>query len=435
MEEASVGCALSDRLLLQREIARGGMGVVFEARHERLRTTVAVKTLTREVLGDIAVRERLFREAQALALVEDAGIVRVLDCAEDPRHGPYVVMEMLRGRPLDGILTARQRLSLSDTVRLVAAVARTLSAVHAGGMVHRDIKPANIFITRDGRHDRVKLLDFGIALLPQSVPPRMRLTRPGAICGTPEYMAPEQLFARDVIDVRADVFALAAVAYECLSGKLPFPSDLRERAMLHSRNEAPALLNIEQPSIPLSVARVIDKALNVNPAERFENVMLFAEALLGVAGVSDGPLQLLESRPIPTAETGSTNDTMIHGTDPTELVIDLVQRRRTPRAPYLTPVRVTNPSTLQHYDGRSQDISESGMQLNLPVALPIATPVLLKFALPVTGTLVTVQAVVRWCREARSNMHSLGIEFSGPVETGESAIRRYVAWFSTQQEL
>lgn len=179
MEEASVGCSLSDRLLLQREIARGGMGIVFEARHERLRTTVAVKTLTRDVLGDTAVRERLFREAQALALVDDGGVVRVLDCAEDHRYGPYVVMEMLRGRPLDGILAARKRLSLSDTVRLVHAVARTLVAVHARGMVHRDIKPANLFITRDGRHDRVKLLDFGIALLPQSIPPRVRLTRQG----------------------------------------------------------------------------------------------------------------------------------------------------------------------------------------------------------------------------------------------------------------
>jgi serine/threonine protein kinase len=435
MEEASVGCALSDRLLLQREIARGGMGVVFEARHERLRTTVAVKTLTRDVLGDIAVRERLFREAQALALVDDGGVVRVLDCAEDNRHGPYVVMEMLRGRPLDGILTARQRLSLSDTVRLVHSVARTLSAVHARGMVHRDIKPANLFITRDGRADRVKLLDFGIALLPQSVPPRMRLTRPGAICGTPEYMAPEQLFARDVVDQRADVFGLAAVTYECLSGRLPFPSDLRERALLHSRGEAPPLLNLESPSIPLSVARVIDRALNLDPAQRFETVMLFAEALSGVAGVSAGPLKLLDSNPIPTGEVAAVNDANIQGTDPTELVIDLVQRRRTPRAPYLTPVRVSIGTALQYLDGRSQDISESGMQINLPAALPVGSTVQLRFALPVTGTLVTVNGVVRWCRDARAGAHSIGVEFVGAIEEGESAIRRYIAWFGTQQEL
>jgi serine/threonine protein kinase len=411
------------------------MGVVFEARHERLRTTVAVKTLTRDVLGDIAVRERLFREAQALALVDDGGVVRVLDCAEDNRHGPYVVMEMLRGRPLDGILAARQRLSLSDTVPLVFSVARTLSAVHARGVVHRDIKPANLFITRAGRHDLVKLLDFGIALLPQSVPPRLRLTRPGAICGTPEYMAPEQLFARDVVDPRADVFGLAAVTYECLSGRLPFPSDLRERAIMHSRGDLPPMLNLESPSIPLSVARVIDRALSVDPAQRFETVMLFAEALAGVSGVSAGPLNLLDSKPIPMGEVAPVNNANIQGTDPTEIVIDLVQRRRTPRAPYLTPVRVSVASGVQHIDGRSQDISESGMQINLPVALPLSSAVQLRFALPVTGVLVTVQGVVRWCRAARANAHSIGVEFVGAVEEGESAIRRYVAWFGTQQAL
>lgn len=433
MEEASVGSALSDRLLLQREIARGGMGVVFEAQHKRLKTTVAVKTLTRDVLGDIAVRERLFREAQALAAVDDDGVVRVLDCAEDERFGPYVVMEMLRGRPLDGILAARQKLSLVDTVRLVFAVSRTLSAVHARGIVHRDIKPANMFITREGRSDRVKLLDFGIAILPSTLPSRLRLTRPGAICGTPEYMSPEQLFARTEIDARADIFGLGAVAYECLSGRLPFPSDLRERTLMHANNVAPSLLNLENPAIPPAVARVVDRALRVGPAERFETIAMFAESLGSAAGIEAGPLELLESRPVPTTEVAPA-DSSTRGTDPTELVIDLVQRRRTPRAPYLTPVRLTLPWTAQHVDGRSQDISESGMQINIPAALPIGTAVTLKFAVPGTGAIVVAPAVVRWCREARGLAHSVGVEFTQPIEGAEQSIRRYIAWFAEQHD-
>jgi serine/threonine protein kinase len=435
MEEAAVGSVLADRLVLQREIARGGMGVVFEARHQRLRTQVAVKLLTHETLGDIHVRERLFREAQALAMVGERGVVRVLDCAEDSRHGPYVVMEMLRGRPLDGILAARRTIGLADSVRVIDQVAQTLSEVHAHGVVHRDVKPSNLFIVREGRSDSVKLLDFGIALLPKSSPERVKITRSGAICGTPEYMSPEQLFARDVVDARSDVFSLAAVAYECLSGRIPFGSDLRDRAVMHSQGQGAPMLNVVNPAIPLTVARVIDKALSVDPNARFESAQLFAEALKGVAAVPEGSLQLLA--PLATqafAEHPKLRNTDVGVADPTELVIDLVQRRRSPRAPFLTPVRVLAGSSNEAFDGRSQDISERGMQVLLHSPLAVGTRVTLKFALPMTGTLIATSAVVRWCRNGRGASHAVGFEFDEAVESGADVIRRYVAWFGESEQ-
>lgn len=429
MEEAVVGSVLSDRLVLQREIARGGMGVVFEAQHPRLHSSVAVKLLTRETLGDVLIRERLLREAEVLAMVNDPGVVRVLDCAEDERHGPYMVMEMLRGRSLDGILAARHSLPIAETVRLVRAIADSLVEVHARGIVHRDIKPSNLFVVREGRDEVVKLLDFGIALLPESSPPRHKITRPGAICGTPEYMAPEQLFSSDQIDARADVFSLAAVVYECLSGKVPFGSDLAQRAAMHSRGVGAPMLNVINPAISLSVARVIDKALSVLPESRFETTAHFAEALLGVAGVAMGPLHLLSPAMNVRAEAPPhLNDTQI-GVDPTELVIDLVQRRRAPRAPYLTPVRVLLDGTNENADGRSQDISESGLQLVLQRPLAIGERVTLRFALPLAGTLVAARGVVRWCRSNRGHSHAVGVEFEHPLEAGADFVRRYVAWF------
>lgn len=429
MEEAAVGSVLGGRLVLQREIARGGMGVVFEARHRRLQSQVAVKLLSHETLGDIHVRERLFREAQALALLTEQGVVRVFDCAEDPSHGPFVVMEMLRGRSLDGILAARHTIGIADVLAIVQQLAETLSAVHARGVVHRDVKPSNLFIVREGRSDVVKLLDFGIALLPSSMT-RVKITREGAICGTPEYMSPEQIFAQDKVDARSDVFSLAVVAYECLSGRVPFGSDLRERAVMHARHESAALLSAINPAIPLTVARVIDKALAVDPTQRFETTSHFAEALMGVAGGPPHPLQLLSGLPNGSPiESSRSHKTDVGVVDPTDLVIDLVQRRRAPRAPFLTPVRVLVSATNEALDGRSQDISEIGMQVVLHSPLAIGTRVALKFALPTTGTLVAVHAIVRWCRSARGVAHAIGFEFDGPIESGADAVRRYVAWF------
>lgn len=443
MQEAVVGSVIADRLVLRREIARGGMGVVFEAEHRRLRTPVAVKLLNNETLGNVMIRERLFREAEVLARVRDRGIVRVLDCAEDEHHGPYFVMEMLRGRALDGLLASRHQLPLSDVVKLVNLAAQALAEVHSLGVVHRDVKPANLFIVREGREDIVKLLDFGIALLPDGDAARHRLTRPGSICGTPEYMAPEQLFAQDAIDARADVFALAATAYECLTGRVPFGSDLQARTHLHARGVGASMLNVLNPAISLAVARVIDKALSVDPAQRFDTAEHFAAALAGVANVGAGPLQLLSPTvgspasvaaaavavPAPT----SLSRTTVGVTDPTELVIDLVQRRRSPRAPYLTPVRVLAGPDNEIHDGRAQDISESGMQIVLNRELSVGTKVTLRFALPMSGTLAVVRAVVRWARSNRGQTHAIGFEFEHPLEHGADFVRRYVAWFSESE--
>jgi serine/threonine protein kinase len=151
----------------------------------------------------------------------------VLDAGVDPEGRPYVVMEMLEGRPLDGLLAVRGRLPIPDAVQLGRQLCETLAYVHARGVVHRDLKPSNVFLARDelGR-EVVKLFDFGIAGTREALPDERahKLTRAGSVMGTPEYMAPEQIFAQPA-DHRADLYAVGVTLFECLTGDVPFSGD------------------------------------------------------------------------------------------------------------------------------------------------------------------------------------------------------------------
>jgi serine/threonine-protein kinase len=225
-----VGNTVDGRYELRRDLGRGAGGIVFEARHTFTGRRVALKVVAPDVprakLEEL--RGRLMREARALAAVHHPGVVEVLDGGVLDDGTPFVVMENLEGRTLEGLLTTRGKLSIHETVALTLQLADALEATHEAGVVHRDMKPSNVLITRDrdGR-ERVKLVDFGIAQIAGSKDEE-KLTGIGALIGTPAYMAPEQLLALEDVDLRADLYALGITMFECLTGNVPYIGEGRK---------------------------------------------------------------------------------------------------------------------------------------------------------------------------------------------------------------
>jgi TolB-like protein len=197
-------------------VAAGGMGAVFRARHRALGHVVAIKVLPREIAASRVRAERFRREAQLAAHLSHPNVVPVYEF--ESREGlTFLVMPFVRGRTLEGLLNERPRLPLADLLRVLADVGAALDFAHARGVVHRDVKPGNILVEEETR--RALLTDFGVALARLSA--AGSLTVPGTPIGTPAYMAPEQVNGAERVDGRADLYALALVAYEALTGALP----------------------------------------------------------------------------------------------------------------------------------------------------------------------------------------------------------------------
>ncbi|MEZ4409233.1 MAG: serine/threonine-protein kinase [Polyangiales bacterium] len=203
MKSFAPGDVVAGRYELRRPLGHGGICNVFEALHKHTGRLVALKCLNEDYASRADARERLRREALALGAVRHPHVVDVLDADED-RSQPFLVTEVLHGKSLEALLVARQKLPPEDVVTVGAQLASALSAVHAAGMVHRDLKPSNVFIVSLPTGDQhAKLLDFGIARLPETRPDTPRLTASDAVIGTFEYMAPEQLLGRPT-DERTD---------------------------------------------------------------------------------------------------------------------------------------------------------------------------------------------------------------------------------------
>jgi len=220
-----IGTTVDRRYLLKREIARGGAGAVFEAEHIYTQRSVALKLLLPEQRSAPEPRARLLREALALSAARHPGVVAALDAGETEDGTPYLVLELLEGRSLEGILAVRRRIAAAEVAWIGAAICEALAAAHRRGIIHRDIKPSNVFVARDEQgNEVVKVFDFGVARVPSE---KNKLTQDGALLGTPEYMAPEQLLAREV-DGRTDLYAVGVTLYECLAGVVPFEGNFGE---------------------------------------------------------------------------------------------------------------------------------------------------------------------------------------------------------------
>ena len=212
------GTVVAGRYRVEREIGRGGMAQVYEARHTDIGKAVAVKVLAAEFTSSPVVVERFLREARAAAAVHSPYICDVYDSGKLDDGRPFLVMELLKGESLYERMVRVRQFDAETTARIVSHVARGLMKAHAAQIVHRDLKPENIFLTTDEEGDlRAKVLDFGLAKFyapTNDGGAQARLTREGAIFGTPAYMSPEQVQGQGTVDHRADLWALGCIAYE-----------------------------------------------------------------------------------------------------------------------------------------------------------------------------------------------------------------------------
>jgi eukaryotic-like serine/threonine-protein kinase len=249
-----------------RVIGRGAFGTVYEGVHRVVDKRAAIKVLRSELSRDPAMVARFVDEARAVNRVGHPNIVDVYDFGELDDGRKYCVMEFLSGVTLAELLRTRGRLALEITVRLLGAVAKALDATHSRGIVHRDLKPENIFLVgNDPESYAPKLLDFGIAKV--AFDDRAGRTETGVLIGTPAYMAPEQA-AGARVDHRADIYALGVIAFEMLTGELPFPGDNRMQYLSQHMFSEPPAASARCPELPGAVDRALYAMLAKDPNER-----------------------------------------------------------------------------------------------------------------------------------------------------------------------
>lgn len=280
-----VGKTLRDTYQVMQVLDRGGMGTVYEAEHLRLHRRVAIKVLARHLTGHPSALERFQREAEIISQLVHPHVVQVLDYNSTELGQPYLVMELLCGESLAARLDRQRVLPLAEAVRITAQVASALRAAHELQIVHRDLKPQNVFLlSLPGEPPYVKLLDFGIS---KRATAGQRITREFAVLGTPEYMAPEQALGHShEVDHRADQFALAALAYEMLSGRQAFWAEDVAATLYQVIHEQPApVSHVGPPWLPPSIDAVLAKGLEKDPANRYANVSELAVALTDAAGL------------------------------------------------------------------------------------------------------------------------------------------------------
>jgi serine/threonine protein kinase/tetratricopeptide (TPR) repeat protein len=278
------------RYLIERKIGEGGMGIVYAARDERLDRTVAIKTIRGD--SDETARKRLWREARAAAGISHPNICQLYE-VDETDDGLVLAMELLEGEPL-GARLARGPLSPSDSSSITLQALDALEALHARGLIHRDLKPSNVFLTPRG----VKLLDFGLArpVSGSLGAEATMLTEAGVIVGTPNYMAPEQARG-EALDARADLFAIAAMLFEMLSGRLAF-SGATVIDVLHAvlYEQPPALSGAATVA---GLDRVIHKALQKQPPDRYDSASTMMAAIREVMAAHDsGTVRAPATRPM-----------------------------------------------------------------------------------------------------------------------------------------
>ncbi|MHB1176216.1 MAG: protein kinase domain-containing protein [Sulfuriferula sp.] len=245
------------------ELGQGAMGVVYKAIDPLIGRTVAIKTINLDLSGsdEVNFEERFYREAKSAGSLNHPNIVTIHDIGKADNI-VYMAMEFLEGPSLKEVLDVHTAMPVEKIVNIAAQIAHGLAYAHKNGVVHRDIKPANIVLVRGGM---AKITDFGIAQMATG-----SRTLEGTVLGSPKYMAPEQVKGQ-VVDGRSDLFSLAVVLYEMLTGESPFSSDNINTTMYRIVNEDPIPPKILAPRIPEALNRIVIKALAKNPDERYQS--------------------------------------------------------------------------------------------------------------------------------------------------------------------
>ncbi len=262
---------LAGQYQIERELGRGGMGIVYLARDVRLDRPVAIKLLPPLLASSGDLRERFLREARTAAQLSHPNIVPVYRADEIADHA-FFVMAYVEGESLADRLRRLGALSPLETVRVLREAAWALAYAQARGVVHRDVKPENLMIEKSS--GRVIVTDFGIARDTRAT----RLTQDGLVLGSVHYMSPEQI-AGDALDGRSDIYTLGVVGYQCLTGRLPFDAEQASAVIVqHATSPAPPV-RLLAPDVPAPLAAVIDRCLAKDPAARYPNGEALADAL------------------------------------------------------------------------------------------------------------------------------------------------------------
>ncbi len=270
--------------VIERPLGRGGMAVVYLARHPALGREVAVKLLSPEYKADVDLNRRFLQEARVTATFRHPNIVEIYDLGEIEGRA-YYTMERLHGVDLATQLAKHGRFEPSEVVVYFSQICAALDLAHQRGVVHRDLKPANVFVVEE-EPLFIKLMDFGIAKVTETR--RIGGTRRGEVLGTPAYMAPEQALGNvDAISVATDIYALGIILYEMLTGQLPFSADSDLLLLtMHIRDQAAPIAELV-PSTPLALSELVDRCLAKEPHDRPQSVAeLFDELVLAAEGAA-----------------------------------------------------------------------------------------------------------------------------------------------------
>ncbi len=273
---ALLGQTLGGRYLVTSLIGSGGMGAVYRAEHIQLQKPVALKVLNADMAQHREAALRFEREAMVSARIMHPHVVSANDSGRLPDGSLYLVLEFVQGRSLRQLIEQEGRLPVPRAAAIAGQIAEALAAAHAADIVHRDLKPGNVMLlARESNAEFVKVLDFGLARVLGQPSSGEALTRTGAVFGTPEYMAPEQARG-EVVDHRADLYALGVILYELLAGKPPFQAPELVAVLIKHLQEAPPPL---PPDIPEPLARYVMSLLEKQPSQRPSDALSVVKAL------------------------------------------------------------------------------------------------------------------------------------------------------------
>ncbi len=296
-----VGAIIGGKYRLRRVLGRGGMGTVYKAENVAIGRTVAVKVLHHHLADEGTTIARFQREARAAASVGHDNIVDVLDMGVEPNGAPYSVMEYVRGRSLAAALREDGRFSPERSVKIAGQVLAALAAAHGEGIIHRDLKPENVMLTTQGkRRDHVKLFDFGVAALIDSVNDQRGpndLTPSGQTMGTPIYAAPEQIMGVRVRDARVDLYGVGVLLFHMLAGRLPFDQPTFPELCRAITTDPPPWLGDLGVEVDAELEGVVRKAMEKDADKRWQYAEEMGEALVPWGAE-------------PPSEIGETTDTL-----------------------------------------------------------------------------------------------------------------------------
>ena len=275
-----VGAVIAERYHVLKKLGEGGMGQVYLAEHVKMGRKSAVKVMNPGMVQNVDAISRFNREAANASRINHPNVAGIYDFGETSDGLIYLAMEFVEGQPLTEIIKQHGALPPMRASEIARQTAEGLTVAHDMGIVHRDLKPDNIMIAKGrGGADLVKVVDFGIAKAAAS--DEQKVTKTGMVVGTPEYMSPEQL-SGDPLDARSDIYALALVTFNMLTGALPFPGESMQETMIMRLTDDPRPLGEMKPDIawPAELQRVMDRALARRADERYRNASEFAHDLV-----------------------------------------------------------------------------------------------------------------------------------------------------------